>query len=169
MIQMRRKDREMSSEFALEVVDKCEYAVLSMTDLQNEPYAVPLSIVRIGSCIYFHGAKAGKKSEILATNPQVCLVCVGNVKPLEDKFTTEYESAMVFGKISKVSDKEEKTEALRALCMRYIQNTLITLTPNLREVSRLQAYGKYKSMRYRENAKRKNNKNNNKNKMLNAE
>ena len=26
---------------------------------------------------------------------------------------------MVFGKISKVSDKEEKTEALRALCMRY--------------------------------------------------
>ena len=119
MIQMRRKDREMSSEFALEVVDKCEYAVLSMTDLQNEPYAVPLSIVRIGSCIYFHGGKAGKKSEILATNPQVCLVCVGNVKPLEDKFTTEYESAMVFGKISEVSDKEEKTEALRALCMRY--------------------------------------------------
>ena len=146
MIQMRRKDREMSSEFALEVVDKCEYAVLSMTDLQNEPYAVPLSIVRIGSCIYFHGAKAGKKSEILATNPQVCLVCVGNVKPLEDKFTTEYESAMVFGKISEVSDKEEKTDRPFELfaCV-TLQNTLITLTPNLREVSRLRAYGKYKS------------------------
>ena len=32
---MRRKDREMSKDFALEVADKCEYAVLSMTDGRN--------------------------------------------------------------------------------------------------------------------------------------
>lgn len=159
MIQMRRKDREMSSEFALEVVDKCEYAVLSMTDLQNEPYAVPLSIVRIGSCIYFHGAKAGKKSEILATNPQVCLVCVGNVKPLEANLQPSMNRQWFLEKYRKFLIKKKKLRRFELFACVTLQNTLITLTPNLREVSRLQAYGKYKSMRYRENAKRKNNKN----------
>ena len=38
---MRRKDREMPPEFALTVADKCEYAVISMTDISGEPYCVP--------------------------------------------------------------------------------------------------------------------------------
>ena len=54
---MRRKDREMSREFALEVSDKCEWAVLSMTDREGMPYAVPITIVRDGDVIYFHTAE----------------------------------------------------------------------------------------------------------------
>lgn len=68
---MRRKDREMSREFALEVSDKCEWAVLSMTDREGMPYAVPITIVRDGDAIYFHTAKAGRKLDILKQNPEV--------------------------------------------------------------------------------------------------
>ena len=77
---MRRKDRERSREFALEVTDKCEWAVLSMTDLEGKPYAVPLTIVRDGESVYFHTAKAGRKIDILRQSPAVCLVCVGDTE-----------------------------------------------------------------------------------------
>ena len=50
---MRRKDREMPKEFALQVVDKCQYATLSMIS-DGKPYCVPLSIVRIDDFVYFH-------------------------------------------------------------------------------------------------------------------
>lgn len=66
---MRRKDREKSREFALEVTDKCEWAVLSMTDQEGMPYAVPVTIVRDGDFVYFHTAKAGKKIDILNRHP----------------------------------------------------------------------------------------------------
>lgn len=75
---MRRRDREMPKEFALEIIDKCGYAVLSMID-QDAPYAVPISVARDGDTVYFHCAKEGRKTDILRSYPRVCLVFVGDV------------------------------------------------------------------------------------------
>lgn len=116
---MRRKDRERDRDFALTVTDKCEYATLALVCADRTPYCVPITIVRIGNAVYFHGAKAGRKAELLARNPAVCLSCVGNTKRLADEFSTEYESAVVFGTASEVTDRAEKTAALRALCERH--------------------------------------------------
>jgi nitroimidazol reductase NimA-like FMN-containing flavoprotein (pyridoxamine 5'-phosphate oxidase superfamily) len=43
---MRRKDREMNKEFGIEVIDNSRYGVVSVIDEDNEPYGIPLSIVR---------------------------------------------------------------------------------------------------------------------------
>lgn len=56
---MRRKDREMSSEFGLKVIDKSRYGILSTVD-EELPYGIPLSIVRDDNTLYFHSAKQGK-------------------------------------------------------------------------------------------------------------
>ena len=116
---MRRKDREMDRDFALGVVDKCEYAVMSMTDTEGEPYCLPLTIARDGDFIYFHSAKDGKKISTLVKNPSVCMSCVGDTKRATDKFTTEFESAIVRGRASEVTDDEEKIHALRLICERH--------------------------------------------------
>ena len=121
---MRRKDRQMSESFALEVVDKCEYAVLSMTALSGKPYAVPITIVRYGKYIYFHSAKDGTKNNILKNNADVCVVCVGDTNKPVDKFTTEYESAIINGKACEVMSDEEKIEALRLLCERHTPSNM---------------------------------------------
>ena len=53
MMEMRRKDRQMSEEFAWEVLDKCEYAFLAMTAEDGTPYGLPLTIVRdADTCIF---------------------------------------------------------------------------------------------------------------------
>ena len=41
----------MNERFALAVVDKFEYAVLSVTLLDHTPYCVPISIVRIDDAV----------------------------------------------------------------------------------------------------------------------
>lgn len=116
---MRRKDREMDRTFAITVLDKCEYAILSMVDIEEKPYSVPVSIVRKEETIYFHCAKEGKKIEAMQKHPNVCIVCVGDTCPEIDKFTTKYESAIVYGVAEEVCLEEEKILALRLLCERY--------------------------------------------------
>lgn len=116
---MRRKDREMNQEFALMVVDKCEYAVLSMVDTEGKPYCVPISIVRKEESIYFHCAKDGKKVESMRKNSTVCIACVGDTCREMDQFTTKYESAIVCGRAEEVCLEEEKKMALRMLCERH--------------------------------------------------
>ncbi len=116
---MRRKDREMDKDFALAVVDKCEYAALALFAADGFPYCLPITIARDGDHIYFHSAKEGKKIEALHQDPHVCLACVGDTQRLEHKFTTEFESAIVFGLAAEVTEKEEKLLALRLLCQRH--------------------------------------------------
>ena len=116
---MRRKDRQMDRSFALDVIDRASYAVLSMVLPDGKPYGVPLSIVRIGDFIYFHCAPEGKKLDALRHEARVSLCSVGDVRPLTNDFTTEFESAIVEGEVFRVTDESEKIEALRAIAQRY--------------------------------------------------
>lgn len=116
---MRRHDREMPEAFALAVCDKCQYAVLSMVDPSGQSYCIPITIARFEDEIYFHCAHSGFKIACLRSDNRVCLACVGDTKPASDKFTTEYESAIIRGTASQVMGEEEKIMALRLICQRH--------------------------------------------------
>ena len=100
MTEMRRKDRQMPTEFAWDVVDKCEYAFLAMVAEDGGPYGLPVTIVRDGENVYVHSAMEGRKVDCLRSHPVVCLTCVGNTEIQQDRFTTLYESAVAFGTAS---------------------------------------------------------------------
>lgn len=141
MDEMRRKDRQMDKEFALEVIDKASFGVVSMVDEKDEPHGLPLSIVREGNNLYFHSARDGRKVKILERNPRVSITFVGYVnvpklysnKDLDDivkdeskagllvtsVFTTEFESAIVKGKVVLVEDEAEKIKVLELVCQKY--------------------------------------------------
>lgn len=116
---MRRKDREMSKEFACHVADSCLFSVVSMVTPEGKPYAVPLSVVRDGDTLYFHSAAEGQKTDCLRANPEVCVACVGDVRCPNDRFTTLYESAVAKGIAREVTETEEKIHALRLICERF--------------------------------------------------
>lgn len=121
---MRRNDRERDMDFALGVIDKCEYGVMAMNTSDGEPYCVPLSVVRDGDKIYFHAAREGKKTECLKDDSRVWLTCIGDVEAATDKFTTGYESAMVRGHAEEVTDDAEKINALRVICEKYTPSNM---------------------------------------------
>ena len=138
---MRRKDRAMSKEFGLNVIDNSSFGVISVVDNEGNPYSLPLSIVRDGDILYFHSAKGGTKVEVLADNKCVNIVFVGEVNvpdnfskdELEDMakdeskgiqfiskvFTTQFESAIVKGRVKLIEDRDEKIKAMKLICVKY--------------------------------------------------
>lgn len=116
---MRRKERREDEKFAFEVLDKADFAVLSMIDADGLPYCLPISAVRIGEKLYFHSAESGRKSEAMLNDPNVCITAAADVVSAEDKFTTYFKSVVVRGKAVKVTDDEEKIAALKAICERF--------------------------------------------------
>ena len=121
---MRRKERREDEDFAFEVLDKADFAVLSMIDEDGLPYCLPISVVRIGEKLYFHSAENGRKAEAMSREPNVCITAAVDVVSAEDKFTTYFKSAVVRGKAVRVTDDEEKITALKAICERFTPSNM---------------------------------------------
>ena len=119
MRNMRRKDREKSRDFALAVVDKCAWSVMATVNPDGSPYCIPLSMAREGEWLYFHSAMEGHKIGNLKRDDRVCISCVGDVNAAPGEFSLDYESAVINGRASEVTGREEKIRALRLICLRH--------------------------------------------------
>ena len=122
---MRKKSREMNSEWALEVMHKAPYITVSFTDATGRPYGLPLSLASAdGVNWYFHCALEGKKLDAIKIHPEVCLSavtrCTPTVGPKDATFTLQYKSAIAFGKATIVEDAAEKTKGVRLICERFL-------------------------------------------------
>ena len=126
---MRRSDREQSRQFALDLIDRCTFGVVSISTGEDTPYCLPLSLVRVGGCLYFHCARQGRKLDLLRANPRVCVAFVGGSQPeyveRNNTFTDFFQSALVTGTASEVTDDREKTMALRALCCKLTPQAMV--------------------------------------------
>ncbi len=115
---MRRSDRAIPDNEASELLQKGEYGVLSTVSDDGQPYGVPLSFAYTGDAIYFHSALEGQKLDNLKENNRVSFCVIGKTEVLPEKFSTKYESAIVFGKASEVTG-EEKQKGLLELVKKY--------------------------------------------------
>ncbi len=136
---MRRKDRQMDEDFARQVIDLSQYGVMSFV-YKNSPRARALSFVRDGDLLYFHSAKEGEKIRALEETEEVEIVFVSRVQVpdlysneeigrlveegkasllITKVFTTEFSSAMIKGRIRRVTEEKEMTRALKLVCEKY--------------------------------------------------
>lgn len=114
---MRKTEREIKNFMEIaELARRCDTIRLGITD-EKAPYVVPVSfgieIVDNHLCFYFHGAKEGRRTELLERHPYVCVEgdlmhgyseCGGGI-------TSDYESFIGYGKAEQI----EGEEALRGL------------------------------------------------------
>lgn len=121
---MRRNDREMDQTFAYYVIDKAPFATISMVRPDGSAYGIPISIVREGDHLYFHSAMEGEKVESILHQNEVCISAVSRCRPVPDKFTLEYESAVLWGKAYLISEKEEKIHGLSLICQRFAKENM---------------------------------------------
>ena len=117
--EIRRKEREMDSQQAKEVLESGSYGILSMCGQNNYGYGVPLNYVVEENHIYFHCATEGEKLRSLKENNKVSFCVVQNAEVIAEKFTTNYKSSMAFGKASFVSSEEEIRYAMMLLLKKY--------------------------------------------------
>jgi nitroimidazol reductase NimA-like FMN-containing flavoprotein (pyridoxamine 5'-phosphate oxidase superfamily) len=116
---VRRRDREKSAEWALELLKTCEYATVATLNADGSPYCATVSPVLHGGALYFHGAIEGQKLDNIRRDGRVSVSAVGRTRVEPDRFRTDYESAVISGTCSVVDEREEKIAALRALCVKY--------------------------------------------------
>jgi hypothetical protein len=115
---MRRTDRAIPDSEAKAILRAGQYGVLSTVSVDGQPYGVPVSYSYVGDAIYFHCALEGHKLENLNSNNKVSFCVVGKTQVLPDKFATNYESVIVFGKAFEVTD-DEKQAGLVELLKKY--------------------------------------------------
>ena len=124
---MHRMDKAISEDKARSILEKAQYGILSTVSRNAKPYGVPLHFCILDEYIYFHSAMKGYKIDNIEHNNSVSFCVVDNVEILPDKFSTKYESVIVFGKVKEVFDKEKQLtleELLRKYSYDFFQDGL---------------------------------------------
>ncbi|MBQ3144271.1 MAG: pyridoxamine 5'-phosphate oxidase family protein [Akkermansia sp.] len=118
---VRRRDRQLDEASARRLLKEAEYGVLCMQALHGGGYGVPLHFVWDGADgVYLHCAREGYKLECLAAEPRACLVITGKSRILPNAFSTEYESLLLHGEVSAVTNEEERHVALHSFLDKYV-------------------------------------------------
>lgn len=118
------KDKNLISE----ILEKAEFGSLALC-FENKPYSLPLNFVEFKNEIFFHGAKEGKKIEMIRNNNFASFSVVESISFLPSYFSTEdenaapathmYKSILIDGHIEFVEDYDNKAAALSALMKKY--------------------------------------------------
>lgn len=117
--EMRRRNKQLPDDEALRVLSEGDYGVLSVIDESGYPYGVPLNYAYHDGKIYIHCAlNEGQKVKDMRAEDRVCFSVTTRSVVLAEKFSTDFESVIVFGRAAEVFG-EEKNAALLALIEKY--------------------------------------------------
>ncbi len=120
---LTRREREITDmNQILEILDKAKVLHLGLVD-GDEPYVVPMNYGYTYEneklTIYLHGARRGRKLDVMRANPKVFFEMECDINPFEGdvacKYGITYSSIMGRGKAEVVEDPEEKMKALSVL------------------------------------------------------
>jgi nitroimidazol reductase NimA-like FMN-containing flavoprotein (pyridoxamine 5'-phosphate oxidase superfamily) len=124
-IDMRRKDRAITDEGAIEQMLADSAFGFIATAIDDQPYLIAnlYWYQPRPRRLYFHTADEGRTRSNLLKNPKVCfaLAEMGKLLPAKtaSEFSTEYRSVTVFGRARLVEDEQEQHLALQGLLDKY--------------------------------------------------
>jgi len=99
------------------VLDRALYCHVAFAD-GDDVYCVPMLHARVGDLVYVHGSAASRLMRALGGGTPACLTAtvVDGLVLARSAFehSTNYESAMVFGRFTPVTETDERLRALEA-------------------------------------------------------
>ena len=114
---VRRSDRELADPVELDgILAQGKYVTIAMAR-RDEPYLVTMSygFDSEGRALYFHAAPEGLKYEFMDANPEVCATVVLDGGYVRGECEHHYTSAVLRGRLSRVSDPAELRHGMRVL------------------------------------------------------
>lgn len=117
--EMRNLKKQLTNEDMISILREGEYGILATIGENGYPHTTPLNYVYINNVIYFHCAPEGYKLDNINSNNKVSFCVIGETKVLPDKFSTKYESTIIYGRASNIIEEEEKKTALLAIIDKY--------------------------------------------------
>jgi nitroimidazol reductase NimA-like FMN-containing flavoprotein (pyridoxamine 5'-phosphate oxidase superfamily) len=99
--EMRRKDRELSQENAIDIIKNGKYGVMALVGNDGYPYGVPFHYAFIDGDLYFHSSvEGGHKTECFNNNLKASFTIISTKNGIKAR------SAIVFGTIEILPDKK---------------------------------------------------------------
>ena len=120
---MTRRERQVTDiNEIIKILDKAKVLHLGLVD-GDEPYVVPMNygyeFVDEKPVFYLHGARQGRKLDVIRANPRAFVELECDIVPFEGevacKYGITYSSVMARGKAVIVEDVQEKMHALTVL------------------------------------------------------
>ena len=120
---MTRRERQVTDvNEIIKILDKAKVLHLGLVD-GDEPYVVPMNygyeFVDKKPVFYLHGARQGRKLDVIRANPKAFAELECDIVPFEGevacKYGITYASVMARGKAVIVEDVQEKMHALTVL------------------------------------------------------
>lgn len=121
---IRRAEFSVNDKLAIKkILDTCKYGTLCLSEGEY-PYGVPLNFVWVEDAIIFHGAKEGKKCEIIQNNPNALFNVVKPYSFIPSYFsdtksacpaTQFFASITIRGVVETINDLSQKAKYLNAL------------------------------------------------------
>lgn len=112
-----------------EILDNAEFGTLALC-VENKPYSVPINFVENEGEIFFHGAKKGKKMDIMKQNKFASFSVVEDYSLLPSYFSSDkgdacpathmFKSIIIDGVIEFIEEYEVKVKAM-GLLMQKLQ------------------------------------------------
>ena len=99
--------QELNTSAIDKFLEKKDYGHLACS-LNDEPYVVPIHFAYSKPFVYVYTTE-GKKSEILAQNPRVCL----QIENVEDN--SNWTSVIIYGEAERLTQQDLKAEAIEAV------------------------------------------------------
>lgn len=121
---MRRSDKEITDRAVIdEIIRGCQVCHLGLA-VESEAYIVPISFGYDDSSVYFHTAKKGRKIDMMAANPKVCVEFERNVELVTHPddacaWTFGFESAIGFGTVAELETDDDKKHGLNQIMRQY--------------------------------------------------
>ncbi len=120
---MRKSEKEITDQTAMEAIIRSSLVCrLGLSD-ENRPYVVPLCFGYQDMALYFHGAREGKKIDLIRKNPYVCFEFDLNSGLVEAekacRWGMSYQSVIGSGQATLVDHPEEKKGALKIIMEQY--------------------------------------------------
>lgn len=121
---MRRSQCEITDKKEIaNIISNCDVVRIGMS-VDNIPYIVPLNFGYKDDVFYFHGAKEGRKIDMINSNPNVCFELDTDHKLIGDSeracdWTMKFSSIIGHGHMTIIEEADEKIEALNILMQQY--------------------------------------------------
>jgi len=126
---MRRKEKSIESMKEIEDIIQSENVLRLGLCVENQPYIVPVNYGYRNKQFFIHSAKEGRKLDMIAKNPNVCIeIERGNELVIGDeacKYTMKFESLIGFGRATVLTQKEDVKMGLEILMAQFSDSKFV--------------------------------------------
>lgn len=119
--EMRRFKQQISEDECIRILKEQPRGILSMHGDDGYPYGIPMDhwYSEADGCLYFHGAKEGKKIDSVKRDDKVSYCVYDQGFRREGEWALNINSVVVFGRMRIVEDEDKKREICTNLCRKF--------------------------------------------------